>query len=68
MTSAPHPDEQVLARFDRIRARTECSFARAARLLGVRPYDLALTLSPREADRIVKPATYGAPPVPWWED
>lgn len=33
-----------------------------------RPYDLALTLSPREANRIVKPATYGAPPVPWWED
>ncbi|MGH3868850.1 MAG: hypothetical protein ACRDQ4_22575 [Pseudonocardiaceae bacterium] len=33
-----------------------------------RPYDLALTLSPREADRVIKPATYGAPPVSWWKD
>lgn len=33
-----------------------------------RKYDLSLTLSPFEAYRIVKPATYGAPPVRWWEE
>lgn len=31
-----------------------------------RPYDLALTLSPLEAHRFVKPAAYGQPPVRWW--
>lgn len=33
-----------------------------------RPYDLALTLSVYEADRIVKPISFGAGPVPWWEE
>jgi hypothetical protein len=31
-----------------------------------RRYDLAITLSPFEAHRIVKPARLGEPPVRWW--
>lgn len=31
-----------------------------------RPYDLAITLSPYEAHRYVKPAQAGQPPVTWW--
>lgn len=31
-----------------------------------RPYDLAITLSPYEAHRYVKPAQAGQPPVNWW--
>lgn len=32
-----------------------------------RPYDLAITLSPFEAYRFVKPLGLGEPPVRWWE-
>ncbi len=32
-----------------------------------RPYDLTITLSPLEADRFVKPAHFGDPPVRWWQ-
>ncbi|MCX5247142.1 YqcI/YcgG family protein [Streptomyces sp. NBC_00201] len=32
-----------------------------------RPYDLAITLSPFEAYRFVKPLALGEPPVRWWE-
>ena len=31
-----------------------------------RQYDLAITLSPREAHRVVKPVRLGEPPVRWW--
>ncbi|HEY5989882.1 MAG TPA: YqcI/YcgG family protein [Streptosporangiaceae bacterium] len=31
-----------------------------------RPYDLAITLSPFEAHRYVKPASLGDPPIKWW--
>jgi hypothetical protein len=31
-----------------------------------RPYDLAITLSPLEAERFVKPLRLGDPPVRWW--
>jgi hypothetical protein len=40
---------------------------RAAYAANSRPYDLALTLSPYEAYRFVKPTEYGAPAVRWWE-
>lgn len=33
-----------------------------------RPYDLSITLSPLEADRYVKPARLGDPPVRWWKE
>ncbi|MFC0863944.1 YqcI/YcgG family protein [Sphaerimonospora cavernae] len=33
-----------------------------------RPYDLAITLSPFEAHRFVKPLALGDPPIRWWRD
>ncbi len=44
------------------RARTRAAFAASGR-----PYDLALTLSPLEAHRFVKPGWYGEPPIEWWK-
>ncbi len=44
------------------RVRTRAAFAASGR-----PYDLALTLSPLEAHRIVKPARLGEPPIEWWK-
>lgn len=47
---------------ERARVRTRTAFAAAGR-----PYDLALTLSPLEAHRFVKPARLGEPPIEWWK-
>ncbi len=40
---------------------------RAAFAHAGRPYDLSLTLSDYEAERIVKPVDFGAPSIRWWE-
>ncbi|MGH3719831.1 MAG: YqcI/YcgG family protein [Pseudonocardiaceae bacterium] len=44
------------------RVRTRAAFAASGR-----PYDLALTLSPLEANRFVKPGRLGEPPIEWWK-
>jgi hypothetical protein len=46
---------------DRAREAIRRDFAAAGR-----QYDLAITLSPLEAHRVVKPAHLGEPPVHWW--
>jgi YqcI/YcgG family len=46
---------------DRSREEIRRRFATAGR-----PYDLAITLSPLEAHRFVKPDRPGTPPVCWW--
>lgn len=44
------------------RLKTRKAFAASGR-----PYDLAITLSPLEAHRVVKPGRLGDPPVEWWK-
>ena len=46
---------------DRARETIRRDFAAAGR-----PYDVAITVSPLEAHRFVKPARLGEPPVRWW--